>query len=158
MLRIRDPVLILISGLDILILDPGSGSYFQELTNNFWVKILNSLLRIQDPGPFYPGSGIREDPGWNNSDLGSGINILDPQHGKYRVVFLKKLRRRPKDKERAVHFVQYSTGQDRSDLYLFFQVAGSCLTLTSPLLSVVNLSLLSSHLFLVAAITLATSE
>jgi hypothetical protein len=48
-----------------------SGSYFRELRNNFWVKILEFLEW---------GSGIFLTlyPGWKK--LGSGINILEPQH------------------------------------------------------------------------------
>jgi hypothetical protein len=41
----------------------------------FGVKILNSLMRIRDPG--CKKSGILDR---KNSDLGSGIKIPDPQH------------------------------------------------------------------------------
>jgi hypothetical protein len=44
--------------------DEQPGSYFRELRNNF-LKYLNSLMRIRDPG-------------WKK--FGSGINIPDPQH------------------------------------------------------------------------------
>jgi hypothetical protein len=48
-----------------------------SLVTIFWVKILKFFVAVM-------GSGIREgkssDPGWKNSDLGSGINITDPQH------------------------------------------------------------------------------
>ncbi len=45
--------------------DPGWTTYFRELRNNFWVKILNSLMRIRDPG-------------WKK--FGYGIDIPDPQY------------------------------------------------------------------------------
>jgi hypothetical protein len=48
----------------IQIRDEQPGSYFRELKNNFWVKILK----------FFDG-----DPGWKK--FRSGINIQDPQHG-----------------------------------------------------------------------------
>jgi hypothetical protein len=66
--------------------DPGSGMnnpdhIFLELRNHFFaffgVKILNSLMRIRDPGWRQFGSGIRDG---KKSDPGSGINIPDPQH------------------------------------------------------------------------------
>jgi hypothetical protein len=49
--------------LRIRIRDEQPGSYFLELGNHFWVKILK----------FFD-----EDPGWKK--VGSGINIPDPQH------------------------------------------------------------------------------
>jgi hypothetical protein len=54
--------------VNTIVADPGcvlNHPYFRELGNNFWVKILK----------FFDA-----DPGWKNSDLGSGINIPDPQH------------------------------------------------------------------------------
>ncbi len=79
-IRIRDPV-----PFWPLYPDPGSGmgiksgcgsgirdeqpwSYFLELRNHFfWVKYLNSFMRIRDPGWKKVGSGIKK-------------NIPDPQH------------------------------------------------------------------------------
>ncbi len=55
---IRDP-----GSEKIRIRDEQPGSYFRELSNNFWVKILESF---------------DADPGWKK--IGSGINIPDPQH------------------------------------------------------------------------------
>jgi hypothetical protein len=56
--------------------DEQPGSYFLELRNHFFgLKYLNSLMRIRDPGWRQFGSGIGK-----KSDLGSGINIPDPQH------------------------------------------------------------------------------
>jgi hypothetical protein len=37
-------------------------------------------IRDADPGP---GIFLTLDPGWKNSDPGSGINIPDPQHCLY---------------------------------------------------------------------------
>jgi hypothetical protein len=53
------------------------GSYFRELINNVWLKILkifvNSVLRILNPVSFFdPGSAIRD---VKIPDLVSGINI-----------------------------------------------------------------------------------
>jgi hypothetical protein len=70
--------------------DPGSGigneqpgSFFLELRNHFfWVKHLNSLMRIRDTQSVIR-DGDSSDPGWKKSrirDPGSGINIPDPQH------------------------------------------------------------------------------
>jgi hypothetical protein len=62
--------------------DPGSGLktsriMFQELRNNFWVKILEFFDADLD---LASGIFLNLDPGWKNSDPGSGINIPDPQH------------------------------------------------------------------------------
>jgi hypothetical protein len=60
----------------------GSGSgmfnqdHIRELRNNFLVKILNSLMRILDPGWKKFGSWIRDG---KNSDLGSGIWNKHPE-------------------------------------------------------------------------------
>jgi hypothetical protein len=58
--------------IKIRIRDKDPGSYFRELRNNFWVKMLKFF--DADPG------GIRNlltlDPGWKKC----GINIPDPQH------------------------------------------------------------------------------
>jgi hypothetical protein len=74
MLRIRDPV-------TFCPLDRGSGMNNQIIfpiaqKPFIGVKILNSLVRIRDPG--WKKSGILDG---KNSDPGSGINIPDPQHG-----------------------------------------------------------------------------
>jgi hypothetical protein len=62
-------------------MDPGSGigknpgSFYRELRNNFWVKILKFFDVDADPGIFLTlsqGSGMEK--------FGSGINIPDPQH------------------------------------------------------------------------------
>jgi hypothetical protein len=45
-------------------------SYFRELTNNFWVKILKLFDADADPDPVI----------FLTLDPGSGINITDPQH------------------------------------------------------------------------------
>ena len=52
-------------------LTPGSGMGRKSASGSgnrfFGLKYLNSLMRIRDPG-------------WRQSDPGSGINIPDPQH------------------------------------------------------------------------------
>jgi hypothetical protein len=40
--------------------DEQPGKYFRELGNNFWLKYLNSLMRIRDSGWKKFGSGIRD--------------------------------------------------------------------------------------------------
>jgi hypothetical protein len=62
--------------------DPGSASGInipehisESLEKNFGLKILKFF--DADPESFWPGSGIRDG---KNSDLGTGINIPDPQH------------------------------------------------------------------------------
>jgi hypothetical protein len=55
----------------IRIRDEHPESYFRELRNNFWVKI----LKFFDVGPD-PGIFLIRDPGWKK--FGSGINIPDP--------------------------------------------------------------------------------
>jgi hypothetical protein len=59
-----------VSGSGIRIWDEKPGSYFRELSNNFGVKILNSLMRIL--------VGKTSDPEWKK--FGFGIIIPDPQH------------------------------------------------------------------------------
>ncbi len=49
-----------------------------SLETIFWLKYLNSLMRIRD--------GKNSDPGWKNSDPGSGSNIPDQQHCNNQVV------------------------------------------------------------------------
>jgi hypothetical protein len=51
----------------------------ESLETIFGLKYVNSLMRIRDPGWKKFGSWIWD---WDekNSDPGSGINILDPQH------------------------------------------------------------------------------
>jgi hypothetical protein len=62
------------SGSGSGIRDEQPGSYFLELRNHFsGLKYLNSLMRIWD------GNRVRIRDG-KKSDLGSGINIPDPQH------------------------------------------------------------------------------
>ncbi len=74
-IRVRDPVAFL------TLLDPGwvkknkirdqvltSRIIFQELRNNFWVKILKFFDADRDPGS---GIFLTLDPGWKNSDPGS---------------------------------------------------------------------------------------
>ncbi len=61
--------------------DEQPGSYFLEFRNHFFcfflgLEYLKSLMRIRDPGWRQFGSGIRDG---KKSDLGSGINIPDPQ-------------------------------------------------------------------------------
>jgi len=71
---IRDPGREKVS---IRIRDEQPGSYFLELRSHFFaflgLKYLNSLMRIRD--------GDSSDPGWKQ--VGSGINIQDPQHWIY---------------------------------------------------------------------------
>jgi hypothetical protein len=67
------------SGSGSGIRDEQPGSYFLELRNLFWVKILQFF---------------EADPGWKNSDpgwkkVGTGINIPDPQHWFY-LIFCKE--------------------------------------------------------------------
>jgi hypothetical protein len=55
------------SGSGIRSRDEQPGSYFLELRNHFWVKYLNYLMRIRDPGWKKIGSGMEKsrirDPG-----------------------------------------------------------------------------------------------
>jgi hypothetical protein len=60
--------------------DEQPGSYFRELRDNFWVKI----LKFFDADP---GSGIRDG---KNSDPGSATNIPDPQHCYPNFIFCVK--------------------------------------------------------------------
>jgi hypothetical protein len=50
----------------------------ESLENFFWVKI----LKIFDADPGYRREKIRI-RGGKNSDLGSGVNISDPQHAQF---------------------------------------------------------------------------
>jgi hypothetical protein len=63
---------LLTPGSGIRIRDEQPGSYFRELRNNFWVKI----LKIFDADPGWKKIRIR-DPGCKK--FGSGKNIPDPQ-------------------------------------------------------------------------------
>jgi hypothetical protein len=47
----------------------------ESLETVLWVKMLKFFDADADPGIF-----LTLDPGWKNSDPGSGINIPDPQH------------------------------------------------------------------------------
>ncbi len=68
--------------------DEQPGSYFLELRNHFFgVKILKFFdadtgSGIRDEDSLVPGSGIRDG---KKSDLGSGINIPDPQHWSFHL-------------------------------------------------------------------------
>jgi hypothetical protein len=50
---------------------------FESLETIFWVKIFKFFDADPDPGS---GVFLTLDPGWKNSDPGSGINITDSQH------------------------------------------------------------------------------
>jgi hypothetical protein len=54
----------------------------ESLETIFWLKFLNSLKRIRDPGWRQFGSGIRE-----GKKVGSGINKPNPQHWKLTLLF-----------------------------------------------------------------------
>jgi hypothetical protein len=62
-------------GKKIRIRDEHPRSFFRELRNSLWVKILHSFMRIW----------VRDlfdlDPGWKNSGPGSGLNIPDRNIG-----------------------------------------------------------------------------
>jgi hypothetical protein len=52
--------------------------------------------RIRDL--FGPRSFLALDPGWKNSNPGSGMNILDPQHcQRVPYILVKNIRNRPKN-------------------------------------------------------------
>jgi hypothetical protein len=63
--------------IKIRIRDQHPGSYFLELRNNFWVKILQFFDADPYPDPGIFSLWIRDG---KNSHPGSGINIPDPQH------------------------------------------------------------------------------
>jgi hypothetical protein len=73
--RVPDPR----SGSGINIPDPIS----ESLEIIFCVKIHNFFDADPDPGS---GIFLTVDPGWKNSDPGSGINISNPQHTGYSYV------------------------------------------------------------------------
>ncbi len=55
-------------------------SYFRELRNHLWVKI----LKFFDEDPGY-GMAKNSDPGWKK--FGSGINIPYPQHRNFWIFY-----------------------------------------------------------------------
>ncbi len=85
-------------GRKVKIPDPGWTTLiiFPRAWNSFLgLKYLNFLMRIR--------YGKNSDPGWKNSNPGSGINIPDPRHWilwkrTFEKLFLILFRRRPKEK------------------------------------------------------------
>jgi len=51
-------------------------NFSESLLTGFWVK--NTVLIFFDAD--LDSGSLTRDPGWKNSDPGSGINIPDPQH------------------------------------------------------------------------------